>query len=305
MRARLLLVLMPLFQLLVIGMSGPVMAQQDTSAADPPISQAKLNGYIKGYNTLLGTFGLRETYDRYAGQRIARKTVKDSFDINDGWIDGGLDSLKAAQAEANGGLPELDAIGGKLIEVVDRVMGRLKSLKAYYQTKEYIGDGLARGKRDDPLVLDEFKQSLALLEEFSVALEVAISKRDLVRLEALRQSGDEVGYHGALALFKSKLLLGLFASPKDVRDAARLKRGDAIVLELSKALEETQMNLDAAKASGKQSRGMRDSFYGDVVQALQRMIGSYREMKAGGTSTSYSSMLTNYNDAVERANLAR
>ena len=268
------------------------------------VSGAKLNDYIKGYNTLIGSFGLQEQYNAYLGQQVSRKTVKDSVTLSEGWMDGALDDLKAARAAPDGGLADLDSAGDKLIANLERLVGRLKSLKSYYQSRANVEDGFVRGKREDPLVIEDFKQSAATLAALSGALEAAIEKRDEAGLAALRNSGDLIGYHGGLALQKSKALIELLSSAKDLRNPELIKRGDALAAEIAKAVEETRKSL-GAKPAGISAHDLRDSMYDDVVNSLEVLVGEYRDMKRSGSPSYYSAMVANYNEAVDHANLGR
>lgn len=271
-------------------------------AADAEAEAAKLNHYVEGYNRLLGTFGLAEEYALYSAQKIAGKTVKDRFSVAVGWIDLGAEDLKAARAAAGGGLEELDAVGDRFIPAIGRLVDRLKGLDTYYKTRAYLEDNLARGKKEDPLALADFKDNLAMLDALHVALDKAIARRDEAELADLKRSGDGVGYDGGLALQKSKALIGLFADAKDMRDAARLKQGDELVALIEPALADLHKQLAAAKAGKDESHGMRDSFYDSVADRLESLVGAYRAMKRSGAAADFNAMVEAYNGAVEEAN---
>jgi hypothetical protein len=97
--------------------------------SDQDRANEKLDAYIKGYNTLIGTFGLSQQYQQYTGQRIAQKTVNDPVFVLPGWLSNGLDELKAARA-IPGGAGDLDAAGDTLPPVLGRLVAELEGLES-------------------------------------------------------------------------------------------------------------------------------------------------------------------------------
>lgn len=291
-----------IYAMIAVAVAHPALAQKDGGLKDPPISSEKLNDYIKGFNVLVGTFGLAEQYQQYTGQQIARKSVNDSVFVSAGWIDQALDNLHKARAIPDGGLPELDQAGDRIIPVLDRLVGRLKALNEYYESRGQLEDKFARGKREDPLVLADFKEALADMAQLNVALDAATDRRESAELEALKASGDIIGYDGGLALQKSKALVGLFNSAQDIRDPAKVARGDALVDLIQAALSDERKQLAEAKASGDIRHSMRNTFYGTAADRLTGLIGAYRDFKRGGNASQHQAMVSAYNDAVEQMN---
>ena len=272
-----------------------------------PISNRKLNAYIKGYNKLLSPFGLPAEARMYAAQQIARKGVNDNVNVSDGWLDIANDSFKKAQAIEGGGMPQVDAAASKLVPVLDRLVNRLKGLETYYQSRGNLEDHFARGKQEDPLVLADFKEALAEMDQLSDALDATIQRRDEADLGAMRDAGDMVGYDGGLALMKAKALLHLFEHGTNTRDPAALAKGDALVTELQAALEDERKWLDKAKTqpSSDADHAIRNSGYGIAIGQLQSMVGAYRTMKQSGQPAMVQMMVGAYNSAVESANIGQ
>ena len=289
--------------LVTLGAAGPVFAQDDGGPKDPPISAEKLNDYIKGFNFLVGTFGLEQQYQQYTGQQIDRKTVRDPVFVSVGWVDQALDELQQARRVQDGGLPELDQAGDRIIPVLDRLVRRIKGLDSYYESRGQTEDNFARGKQENPLVIADFKEALADMQPLNAALDDAIAKRDAAELAQLKASGDMVGYDSGLALQKSKALVDLFNTPQDVRDPAKIQRGDALVEAILAALSDERTALAAAKTSGDDSHSMRNSGAGSAAERLMGLVGAYRDMKHSGNALGRQMMLSAYNDAVEQMNI--
>jgi len=95
------------------GASG---AGQTAAAADP--ADTKLNGYVKGYNTLIGTFGLPETAESYEANKIATRAATENISFTEGWIERAATELKEARGLPDGPA-ELDKAGDALIASLD------------------------------------------------------------------------------------------------------------------------------------------------------------------------------------------
>lgn len=271
--------------------------------ADQPIPVAKLNGYIKGFNFLVGTFGLRDQARLYAAQAIATKTANQPVNVAVGWIGLGDDDLRKARDMDGAGLDEVDAAAADMIQILDRLMERLKGLEAYYASRGQLEDGFARGKREDPLVLADFKAALAALGPLDAALTHAIDRRDLAKLAVLKKRGDLVGYNGGLAVQRTKRLLELVRTPADLHDPAVLAKGDALADGILAALAEENAALDTANASGDTSNGLRNSMYGTAAGQLRGVVGTWRDMKRTGNIALQPAMVGAYNMAIRSINV--
>jgi hypothetical protein len=278
------------------GPHGVVTGGEDESAG------AKLDGYIKGYNTLIGTFGLAEQYQQYTGQHIAQKGVNDSVFVLPGWIGNSIDDLKKARA-IPGGPEDLDQAGDRLIPVVDRLTSELKGLESYYQSRGQLADNFARGKREDPQVIADFKAAMAATDQLSAAIDKEQAKRDQVGLDAFKASGDMIGYDGALAIQRSKALVDLFHGAGDARDHTKLAKADALVATITQTLADERQRLDKSKGVADAQHGVRNSMNGSAADQLDTMIGAYRDFRRSGDATYHQAMISAYNDAVEQANM--
>lgn len=275
----------------------------DAVAADgrDNAANAKLDTYTEGYNKLIDTFGLPETSETYSEARIAAKSPTDSISISTGWIGQALTKFKEARA-LPGGAADLDAVGDRLIAALDKVLARLTPLDTYYSSKAYREDALARGKREDPLMLAEFKAASDAAAAFDAILSRERRARTEIELAELKKSGDTLRYTTKLALYQAEPLVDLFNAPEDVRNPAILAKADAMVVALDKTLAEQRTAFAAAKAAGKTPSDTPDIGYQFVENRLTSMIGDYRDLKQSGDVSDVNDMLRNYNHAIESMN---
>ncbi len=268
-----------------------------------PIPEAKLNQYIKGYNSLIGTFGLPDQSRLYATQHIATRTGAGFVNVAPGWIVLGDDDLRMGQAVDTTGLPEVDAAVADMVPILDRLVERLKGLEAYYGSRGQLEDNFARGKREDPLVLADFKAALAALGPLDAALEHAIERRDTAHLAVLKERGDLVGFNGGLAVQRAKRLLGLVHTAADLHDPAVVAKADELADGILAALAEEGTALETAKASGDSSNALRNSMFGTAMGQLQGMVGAWRDMKRTGNVALRPAMVGAYNMAIRNINV--
>lgn len=274
--------------------AGGELAASDRGAA------AKVNAYTVAYNRLIDTFGLLRTAKDYREERITEQSPSDSISISEGAIDTALAELKKARA-MSGAMPSLDPRADALIAALDKVMARLGPLNTYYDSKAYKDDALARGKREDPLMIADFDAAIAAAERFDTALAAVRHARLDGELARLKESGNTLGYNTKLELKHAEDLLALFPTPTAIRDPANFRRGDALVATLEKLLAEQRTAVAAAKAAASSSN-QPDSGHASVVESLTSLIGDYRDLRQSKNPSNYESMISRYNTAIDYAN---
>jgi hypothetical protein len=272
-----------------------------TTAGRGDAANSKLDTYTEGYNKLIDTFGLPETMESYVEQKISSKSPTDSISISSGWIGQALTSLKQARA-LSGGPADLDAAADTLIASLEKVLARLTPLETYYSSKAYREDALARGKREDPLMLAEFKAASEAGEAFNTILSRERRARTEIELTELKKSGNMLAYNTKLALQQAEPLVDLFNKPEDLRDPAVLAKADAIIAALEKTLADQRSVYATAKGAAKTPGDAPDYGYEAVNRELTQMIGDYRDLKQSGEVSDVNDMVRNYNSAIESLN---
>lgn len=274
--------------------------------------RAKLNAYTEGYNVVLGNFGLRTQVENYARGHIAGPSPEPDYVIlNNGWLEQARTQLKAGRAMAAGSLGEVDTAADRFIPALDKVMAHETELSSYYTSKAWRDDGLARGKREDPILMAEFQTALREGDRFEVAMTKARDAREAAELSRLKNSRDDLGYDTALALHQARALVRAFGSEAALHDPKRMAAADAQAPDLQKTLADQHAQIAKAKAkrggSASGSIGMADfrvDALGRASDALDGMLGHYRDLKAGGGVNAYNAMVSSFNEAIGDSNSA-
>lgn len=261
----------------------------------------KLNAYTQAYNGLTqSSLGLPAQAQSYVELDVPRASPKSDIVIQPDFAADKLDLFKQARALPSGP-PELDAAGDRVIATLKPVITRFEALKTYYQSRKYAQDGLARGKAEDAPMKAEFKAALEATQQLAAALSAEQAKREAVTLGRLKAQGDTIGYDELQAMAKARTLVELFKTQDDLKDPAVFAKGDALVAELEPLLE------DGRKALAKAPKGDghdRNTYFGNSMNDLTKMIGDYRALKASHAEGDNGSMVTDYNYAVQSMNSA-
>ena len=279
----------------------PTTATESSDNASDSAPIKKFNAYVKSYNDLIGDSGLIHEYQVYREAGISRKSANDSIDIGAGLIEKERDGLKVARAMPGTSAPDLDAAADKLLGTLDPLVTQLSGLQVYYSSKAYKEDKLARGKREDAQMLDEFKAASAALTDFNTQLERESARRDELELERSKASGDMVAYDTKLAMHQAKGFIELFHSPDDTSNAVVIAQADARIAELDKMLAAQRDAVAKAKQAGNASDVAQYAIVGDE---LTEMIGNYREMKQLGRADKFHFVILEYNSAIQSSNEA-
>jgi hypothetical protein len=283
----------------------------DAAAATPVADDAdareaaKLNAYVAAYNALVSTFGLTAQYAQYRGQQIEKKGIDDPVFVLPGWLDNGLTDLRKAQAlPGTEATRELHAAGARLLPVLERLVGELKGLQSYYQSRGQVADNFARGRREHPQVLADFQAAITANDRLSAAIDAVQDRRDAAELEALKTSGDAIGYQGALAINRAKQLLRVTDDPAALRDPVRAARADRLVAEIVAAQAALRSALAASQGNRDPENGIRNSMYDTVADRLDGVVGGYRDYRRTGQPMFRQGMVSAYNDAIDHANMS-
>lgn len=268
-------------------------------------TEAKLGAYTEAYNGLVGTFGLAETTESYLKADIPHAAVSDSITISNGWVETNTNKLKEAQA-LPGDLGALDTAAGKLEDALNKVNARLGPLYAYYNSKAYRQDSLAKGKAEDAAMRAEFDAASKALDGFNTELQ-RLRDASLEReLATLKDSGDMAGYNTKLALQRTRQLIDLFDKPEDVKNEALLAKADGIAASLDTLLADQRKAVADAKAKATEPMDKaRISSYSTVENMLGSALGSYRQMRQTKNPDDMQNTISSYNHAVESANRIR
>lgn len=275
-------------------------------------AQAKLNAYTKGYNVVIGTYGLRAALENYErGHIMDPKPEPEYVILSNGRLDEARSELKAAHAMPAAGLGDVDAAANRFIPDLDKVMAHATELNSYYTSKAWRDDGLARGRREDPVLVSEFHKAIAEGDVLEAALDKARDQREAAELNRLKTSGDLLGYDTKLAISQARVLASGFNSEASLHDPQKIAQADLRAVDLQKTLADQHAQVIKAKAkSGGAASGsvgiadFRVDTFGRASDELDEMLGHYRDLKAGGGLDAYNAMISTLNSAIGDANAA-
>jgi hypothetical protein len=278
------------------------------SDATSPGGPSKLDAYTSAYNILVGAnSGLQGDFDEYERAQITGpEPMPGNVHLIEGWLNTGRDKLAAARAMPGGGEADLDSAADHLLPPLNTLLAHRSGLNTYYESGAWRDDKLARGKREDVVLVSQYKAVLAAMTRFDAAMSHARDARQLAELDQLKRSGDMVGYQSELALRQARDLLHCFQSNEDLQNPAALKLADTRAAELQKTLEAQHAVVSKAQSSGvsdPQARG-RLSTWGITGDNLARVLAAYRELRAGGGLKSYDEMVEQYNETVQAVNFS-
>ncbi|MES2935537.1 MAG: DUF3829 domain-containing protein [Pseudomonadota bacterium] len=273
------------------------------SNAGSNLMAAKAAQYAEGYNTLIGTSGLKATYAHYLKADIDHATVSKDLSITDGSIEIALNQLTAGRAIASTQAPALDQAADQLIVALGKLNVQLKELEPYYKSKAYKDDNFAKGKAAHAAMIANFDAASSASHQFSKNLDEHENANAKLRLQSLKEKGEMLAYSTALSLSQAKEILSLFEEESSVKNPDILKRADALITQLEANLAEQRK--EYAKANTATSGAKPDVDYQLAESHLTSMVGAYRNLKQSGKAKDVNSMVSAYNNAVHNSNSIR
>jgi Protein of unknown function (DUF3829) len=279
----------------------PAATKPEKTTSAEQSTTAKLNAYTVAYNSLIGSGGLTQTYERYTFAEIPKKKAISSINFYEGSLGDPLEKFKAARAMQASGFNDMDKSADDVIASLEKLLPQLKMLKLYFETKAYRDDDLAKIKAEDASLLANFAAGTSASEKFNALLNAEQRKRNAAELAAMKASGNLLGYSTKLALQQGEELVNMFSSESDIKNPEKYKAADALVAELDKTLIEQRKYFQAAKTKSPSP----DHGHESVDSYLVSLIGSYRDLKQFKNGKHFNKMVESYNNAISNANRMR
>ncbi|MET0269558.1 MAG: DUF3829 domain-containing protein [Sphingomonas sp.] len=287
-RLTLRLVIAPLLagaSLLVSGCGVPAGPTGQADEGTPVDAAMKLNAYDV---SLIG-IDLRDAKKTYQGQDIARAEADGEFFVNPDRLEGWIEELDRAIG-MDGAVPTVDPVARRFVEALRILTVRLQALESYYRMRANLADKLARGRREDPLVLADYDRALAALDPFRNAVTQAANTADAASLVRLRAEGRMVDYYNVEIARRARLLRVVADAPGLARDDARMARADAIVGEVTRLLDKARAvraEATARAAKSPKPESMVDAAPDirpddNVVEATESMVGAFHACRRAG-----------------------
>lgn len=238
---------------------------------------------LNAYNVSLLDLDLRGAKKDYQDQEIATAKPDGEIYVFATKLESWVEELDRA-IKMDGAIPTVDPAAERFMAALRALTTRVKSLDSYYRMGAYLADDLARGKREDPLVIADYDRAIAAFVPFTHALARASDKADETLLRRLRAEGDMVGYYDVAIQNRARALRLVAAEPALSEDKARMARADAIVAQTVQLLDKARVvraaaAAQAAKAPKADDENMVSSSAvpdDNVIEATERMVGTYR-----------------------------
>jgi Protein of unknown function (DUF3829) len=262
----------------------------------------RLSAYVEAYNDLFETFGLYKTYERYVESDYTHAEVGESVTpFSKGWVYISVGKFEKADAMTPGVLPQVEKPAKELLQRLSKLSSQLDSLQAYFDTKEYLEDKLARIKKEDASVIENFESSVAAARKLKEVLDALHAQRRQVILGKMKAAGNMIGYTTELAMLQAKEIVDAFSGGKEISEDGIYKKCDPVCLELQQTLVEQQKHCEemAKRDALSASSAFAYQITGDELRGF---IGTYRTLKRSKEQDDFSKLVSDYNDAVEKSN---
>ncbi len=263
---------------LLAGCDVPAGRAGQADAGTPVDVAMKLNAY----DVALIGIDLRDAEKTYRGQDIGRAKPDGEFFVSPERVKSWVEELDRTIA-MDGAVPTVDPAARRFVEALRVLAIRLESLDSYYRMRANLADKLARGRREDPLVLADYDRALVALGPFRDAVTHAANAADATLAARLRAEGRMVDYYNVEIARRARLLRLLADAPDMAGDAARMARADAIVGQITTVLDKARAvragaaarTAGAAKPDSAVDAAADIRLDDNVIQSTESMVGAF------------------------------
>jgi hypothetical protein len=256
---------------LLAGCDVPAGRAGQADAGTPVDVAMKLNAY----DVALIGIDLRDAEKTYRGQDIGRAKPDGEFFVSPERVKSWVEELDRTIA-MDGAVPTVDPAARRFVEALRVLAIRLESLDSYYRMRANLADKLARGRREDPLVLADYDRALVALGPFRDAVTHAANAADATLAARLRAEGRMVDYYNVEIARRARLLRLLADAPDMAGDAARMARADAIVGQITTLLDKARaVRAGASKPDSAVDAAADIRLDDNVIQSTESMVGAF------------------------------
>jgi hypothetical protein len=204
-----------------------------------------------------------------------------------------LADLRRIRAEP-GRLPALDAAVDRAIPPMQRLLTRMRGLESYYATRGPLTDDLARGRKEHPLLIADYRAVIAAWGPVQAAYQAARDEK-LVRDAAFyRREGRMAEYYDVVLVQKATQLARTIDSAEAARDADLAAEADRMVDELLDLLQRARAAHDTA-AQDPNTATMVDK---GIPENIEQMIGAWRDLRRTPDADHHEMMMRPYGSAM-------
>lgn len=264
----------------------------------------KINAYTKGYNAMVGMFygstnGLKNLLEEYKSQKIASMKsagadTRLEVYLNTSMLRNSLGDLKEGLAlPGDADTTKIDEVVNRFVTNGDALFKQATTLEGYLSSKKYLEDNLAEAKTMDPEIIRRWEQLNVDFDALESELDAIERAHRPVVIARLKADGDTTGVNITEGTYAANDLLALFDQASDFKDSEKVAKADALAKQIESNANSLKAELDAKPDAEKHSNDM--SAYED----LTAFIGSYRQIKAGGSTNEFNEMVRHYNQVLD------
>lgn len=259
----------------------------ENKLSDEDLKASNLNNYVKIFNVLSGSGGLRQAEESYLFYDIKKSSVDKDIDypkLNYKYINELFSNLKSVKSES-----ELDVAGKDLRIKIYALEKDYNDFNIYYNSREYKKDNLSKGKSADSIIKSHFSDAESSFERFQKFLDVTYNRKKEEELEELKKSGNQYAYHRAVALYLSEKIVNLYKTDDDLKNTEKNKESDDLAEKLQKEL--SSLNIEEKKIMSKDK-----NFSGEISSYLIDFLRFYRDFRSGGSAGDFEQVVMIYNN---------
>jgi hypothetical protein len=242
---------------------------------------AKSNLYIQAINrfTIFINQGSKEWVIN-SQKRAAKGDYKSArTDYNEFSSTGiGMQKLKQAMMH-EGDMPTVDNSAKKLVLAIETYLPIWSELVEYNKTKKYEDDNGFKGKNLLPKYLIGIRLINEALAEFDAQVDKMAEEASSKNIAKFKAKGLLLEAHTAEAFVAAQKIVDAFEKSADFKNKIAVEAANTQLIGLEKNIEEIKKEYAIRKIKDEQSLPNNHSQYVNVVDHLERFVGSYRESR--------------------------
>lgn len=245
------------------------------------------------------SFDPAEDLKRYEDYRIPKAAPDVQVTLIPRAIEQTLADIRRARA-LPGALPGLDAAADRAVPVLERLLARVRGLDSYYTTRGPLADDFARGRREDPLLIADYKAAIAVWDPLQAAF-AKLRDENLDHAAAFYQREKRMAeYYDVAVVKKAGELARTIDTPEAARDPARAAAAERIVGEILPLIDQGRSARATQRAKDPDGSAALDN---GVAEGAERMIGAWRDLRRAPDADHHEDMMEPYEGIVRTAAL--
>jgi hypothetical protein len=192
------------------------------------------------------------------------------------------------------GLDKADTLAQAFLASTEVLIAQQETLKGYYESKAYKEDNLVKGRAEHNALVKNYTALLSNYRAFDAELEVVVRKRDEMRAEEFKASGQMARYHVQMSYLVAQDILDAIHQQK-----ADWVKADEAAKKLTNFIEGVKSGVNALPEDKRPTR------ISPVIDSLNRFLGAYRTYRETRKLNDLNKAISQYNMAISARNAIR